>query len=39
MADRAKCGDGGDNAVKSFNAKSGKNDKAKTFVPETDFHA
>ena len=29
-------GDGGDNTVKSFNAKSGTNDKAKTFVPETD---
>jgi DNA-binding beta-propeller fold protein YncE len=29
-------GDGGDNTVKSFNAKSGVNDNAKTFVPETD---
>ncbi len=29
-------GDGGDNTVKSFNAKSGTNDKGKTFVPETD---
>jgi hypothetical protein len=28
--------DAGDNTVKSFNAKSGINDQAKTFVPETD---